>query len=198
MEDEFKEIAEFPGYRVNRRGVVESCWARRGRTVKSTDSWRPLKPIIRDGYPSVNLARAGKKTACKIHRLVLHAFVGPCPEGYVACHNDGKRANNKLLNLRWGSYQSNSDDMLFHGTRARGARCGATKLAEDDVVQIRRLRAEGEALGDLAIRFGVSKDNIKAIVYRRSWRHLPDGHVGEGMKGQAHLEGRGPRPGAAA
>ena len=73
MEDEFRRIGGFPGYRINRMGVVESCWARRGRAVESTDSWRPLKPIFRSGYPSVNLAEAGKKTACKIHRLVLVA-----------------------------------------------------------------------------------------------------------------------------
>jgi hypothetical protein len=172
MEDEFREIAEFPGYRVNRKGVIKSCWARRGRSVESTDSWRPLKPILRGGYPTVNLARGGKKTACKIHRLVLHAFVGPCPDGMVGCHNDGDRANNDVSNLRWDSYKANADDTLRHGTRVLGSMCRSSKLTEDEVVQIRRQRAEGESIGDLAVRFGVTCENIKAIVYRRSWRHV--------------------------
>lgn len=172
MDDDFRQIPNYPGYRVSRLGDVESSWTRRGRLCILTEAWHPLKPILRNGYPTVNLCRGGKKTICKIHRLVLEMFVGPCPEGMVACHNDGHRANNDLSNLRWGSYQSNSDDTLLHGTRAMGAKCGATKLTEDEVVQIRRLRAEGEAIGDLAVRFGVTSYNVKAIVYRRSWRHL--------------------------
>jgi len=132
-----------------------------------------LKPILRDGYPTVNLAKGGKKTACKIHRLVLETFVGQCPPGLIACHGDGDRANSDLSNLRWDTPQANSQDALLHGTRAMGTRCGATKLTEDEVIEIRRQRTEGEAIGVLAGRFGVSEYNIKAIVYRKSWRHLP-------------------------
>jgi len=66
--------------------------------------------------------------------LVLATFVGPCPEGHVAYHGDGDRSNNDLANLRWDTPQANADDTLRHGTRARGSRCGATKLAEDEVV----------------------------------------------------------------
>ena len=91
----------------------------------------------------------------------------------VGCHNDGNRANNDLANLRWDTHQSNADDALAARARARGSRCGATKLAEGEVVEIRRLRADGEAIGDLASRFRVTHENILAIVSRRSWRHLP-------------------------
>ncbi|OJW27640.1 MAG: hypothetical protein BGO49_23110 [Planctomycetales bacterium 71-10] len=172
MEDEFRPVGGYPGYRVSRDGRVESCWTRRGRLCIPTEAWHPLKPILRDGYPTVNLARAGKKTACKIHRLVLAAFVGPCPPGLVACHGDGERANNDLSNLRWDTPRANSEDSLRHGTMVRGSRCGASKLTEDDVVQIRRLRGEGVSTGELARRYGVTRKNIEAIVSRRSWRHL--------------------------
>jgi len=174
MEGDYRPVQGYPGYRVSRRdGRVESCWTRRGRYCIPTETWRAWKPILRNGYPTVNLARGGKKSACRIHRLVSAAFVGPCPEGHVACHGDGDRANNWVENLRWDTPQANADDTLRHGTRATGPRCGATKLCENDVIEIRRLTDEGEPIGDLASRFGVTKDNIKAIVYRRSWRHLP-------------------------
>ncbi|OJW10301.1 MAG: hypothetical protein BGO49_07070 [Planctomycetales bacterium 71-10] len=173
MEDEFRPVQGYPGYRVSRDGRVESCWTRRGRLCIPTEAWHPLKPILRDGYPTVNLAKGGKKTACKIHRLVLEMFVGPCPPGMVACHGDGDRANNDVTNLRWDTPQANSQDALLHGTRAMGTRCGATKLNENDVVEIRRMRGEGVSTGDLARRYGVTRKNIEAIVSRRSWRHLP-------------------------
>jgi len=166
-------VGDYPGYRVSRDGRVESCWTRRGRLCVPTEAWRPLKPILRDGYPTVNLAKGGKKTACKIHRLVLETFVGQCPPGLIACHGDGDRANNDLSNLRWDTPRANADDALRHGTRAMGAKCGATKLTENEVVQIRRLRGEGVSTGELARRYGVTRKNIEAIVRRRSWRHLP-------------------------
>ena len=138
MEDEFRPIEGYPGYRITSSGKVESCWTRRGRLCLLGDVWHPLKPIRRQGYPTVNLARDGRKSARRIHRLVLEAFIGPCPPGMVACHNDGNRSNSDLANLRWDTPKANSDDTLRHGTRATGSRCGATKLSEGEVIEIRR------------------------------------------------------------
>ena len=42
-----------------------------------------------------------------IHRLVLQAFIGPCPEGYVTDHLDGIPSNNRPSNLEWVSYGEN-------------------------------------------------------------------------------------------
>lgn len=36
-----------------------------------------------------------------IHRLVLEAFVEPCPPGHQADHKDFDRVNNCLENLQW-------------------------------------------------------------------------------------------------
>jgi hypothetical protein len=106
-----------------------------------------------------------------VHRLVLEAFAGPCPEGRECCHEDGDPANNSLGNLRWDSHQANMDDMLRHGTRRMGTRAGA-KLSEQEVLNIRSLKAAGIPMDRLAASHGVSRANIEAIVYRRSWRHL--------------------------
>jgi hypothetical protein len=196
MDDHFRPIDDFPGYRVSKTGQVESCWTRRGRHCVSSDKWRPLKPILRQGYPTVNLAKGGKKSARRIHRLVLEAFVGPCPPGMVACHNDGNRSNSDLANVRWDTPKANSDDTLRHGTRATGSRCGATKLSEVQVIEIRRLRTEGVSFGDLAARFNVTTYNIKAIVYRRSWKHLLGEKGGDDVSGSESLGGRDLRQGA--
>lgn len=46
-----------------------------------------------------------------VHILVLTAFIGPKPEGECACHGpDFDGTNNKLTNLRWGSYKENNDE----------------------------------------------------------------------------------------
>jgi hypothetical protein len=168
----YRLIEGFTGYRARNDGVVESCWRRGGPNPCLTETWRPLKPTPQHrGHLAVCLVRGGRKYTRHVHRLVLEAFAGPCPEGRECCHEDGDPANNSLGNLRWDTHQANMDDMLRHGTRRMGTRAGA-KLAEEEVLDIRRLKAAGVPMDRLAASHGVSRANIEAIVYRRSWRHL--------------------------
>ena len=67
-----------------------------------------------------------------------------------------------------GSYTSNSQDMVRHGTRLMGS-AARSKLGEDDVLEIRRRRSEGIKFADLADSFGVSRqkwklDRLSAVV----------------------------------
>lgn len=57
-----------------------------------------------NGYLTVRLL--GKTFT--VHSLVLHAFVGPRPNGFAACHGDADKQNNRLTNLRWDSYTANN------------------------------------------------------------------------------------------
>lgn len=50
-----------------------------------------------------------------VHRLVLEAFVGPCPEGMEGLHWDDDQKNNHLSNLRWGTRSDNISDMKRNG-----------------------------------------------------------------------------------
>lgn len=64
----------------------------------------------------VKLSSCGSVITKKVHRLVLEAFVGNCPEGYESCHNDGDASNNKVENLRWDTHEHNMMDKRHHGT----------------------------------------------------------------------------------
>jgi hypothetical protein len=173
VEETFKPIEEYPEYRVSRDGEVQSCWSVGRRPSFQTDTWRRLKPTPQHrGHMAVCLVRGGEKKTCHVHRLVLEAFVGPCPVGMECCHNDGDPANNRLENLRWDTRLENARDRLRHGTQQVGSSANF-KLREGDVMEIRRLKAAGITMDELASRFGVSRANIEAIVYRRSWRHIP-------------------------
>jgi hypothetical protein len=46
------------------------------------------------------------------------------------------------------------------------------KLTEEEILEIRRLAGDGVKHVALAARFGVCRQNVGAIVHRRSWRHL--------------------------
>lgn len=80
----------------------------RGRLMKPTS--------LPSGHLSVDLSRGGDRQRILVHRLVLTAFVGPCPPGMEGCHNDGDPTNNSPGNLRWDYHQSNMHDKRRHGT----------------------------------------------------------------------------------
>ncbi len=74
------------------------------------------------GYKKVNLHLMGKRSNRPIHRLVMLAFVGPCPAGHEVLHSDGARTNNRLSNLSYGTRSDNVQDSLRHGTNVNAAK----------------------------------------------------------------------------
>lgn len=79
-----------------------------------------LSPAKRSktGHLAVTLRRDDKNREFSVHALVLKAFVGPRPDGMLACHNDGDPSNNYVGNLRWDTASANSLDAVRHGRRA--------------------------------------------------------------------------------
>lgn len=116
----------------------------------------------------------GKQTNVKVHRAVLLAFRGPCPEGMVGCHNDGNRLNNRLANLRWDTHRSNKQDSIIHGTCAyqKGSLHGQAKLDEEKVILIRQQLARGISQTQLAAIYGVKPETISCVHVRKTWKHV--------------------------
>jgi hypothetical protein len=168
----YREIPGFPGYRIGDDGSV---WSNRGRNGRAGSGWRRIRTDPdpgTGGYCRVALCAGGMKNLY-VHRLVLQVFVGPCPEGMEACHNDGNRANNRLANLRWDTHQSNVDDMRAHGTHRQGAKMHLAKLTDEIVLAIRaEYAAGGVTHRQLARKFGVAKTAIHNVLNRQTWRHV--------------------------
>ena len=113
----YKYIPEYPGYRVGDDGSVWSLWVGSGGGTRLGTYWRQLKtPPNEKGYQRVNLIRDGKPRSFRVHRLVLLAFVGPCPKGMQARHLNGNSSDNRLANIAWGTPEENYADIHRHGT----------------------------------------------------------------------------------
>jgi hypothetical protein len=181
---EYRDIPEFPGYRVGSDGSVWSCWrwkgggvgSKRQRVTFMSDRWRLLKQRSRDGvsgYPSVDLWRDGKPHTRTTHILVLTAFVGPPPAGMECLHGDGNRANNRLTNLRWGTHLENVRDQVQQGTIQHGSRHYNAKLTESIVRDIRAEHATG-GIGyrRLAKKYSITMGTVQGVVLRRTWKHV--------------------------
>jgi hypothetical protein len=99
-------------YQVSDMGRVRSLGAdknHKGKILKG-------RIVNKYGHLSVQLCKKCKARSFLIHRLVLLAFVGPCPDGMECRHLDGNHQNNKLKNLKWGTSSENRRDAMKHGT----------------------------------------------------------------------------------
>jgi hypothetical protein len=120
------------------------------------------------GYLRVTLRNnSDEKKTFHIHRAVLLAFVGPLPKGMVSRHLDGNPLNNKLSNLKYGTYQENSQDSFNHGTHS------TQKLDAEDAKDIRRLWEDGDLnQKQIAKEFKVGRSQISRIINHRAWKHI--------------------------
>lgn len=164
----YRYNSNYPGYRVGDDGSV---WSRHNNRYGLGQVWRRLKPIRfgKTNHRMVSLRNGDKITQFQIHRLVLEAFVGPCPEGMECCHNDGDPTNNRLDNLRWDTRQANVEDSIKHGTKPKGERCSYAKLTAQQVGEIRQRLKEGETQARIAKEFMVSQALVSFVNSGKRW-----------------------------
>lgn len=126
----------------------------------------------RKGYARYS-ANGLSMTASRYMCIQAH---GEPPEGYEAAHSCGN-GNGGCLNprhLRWATRSENHMDKIGHGTATRGSQQVTSKLTEDDVREIRRLRGEMSSKAIAAI-FNVHPGTIDHIFYGESWGWLDAG-----------------------
>lgn len=119
----WKPVVGYEGlYEVSNLGRVKRIavgpGARAGRILKARR--------LNGGHLTLGLYRDGKREKFLVHRLVLLAFVGPCPDGMQGCHApDPDPSNNRLSNLRWDTQSENEFDKVKHGAHylARKTHC---------------------------------------------------------------------------
>lgn len=172
MNEEWRMIDGFEGrYEVSNLGRV--------RIAKQTkQAHNPIGYILKSypnpsGYPTHRLSSNNKARTVLLHRLVLFAFVGPCPKGMETRHLNGDRKDSRLPNLAWGTSKQNAYDRELHGTTTRGVKNGRAKLDESEVIEIRNLISQGLTNSQIASLYSIHHDHVYSIKNRRRWRHLP-------------------------
>lgn len=159
----FRAIASVPAYEVGEDGRV---W--------SSLSGRYLKPRIVNGYAAVTLCDGNKRRQFTVHMLVLSAFVGERPVGFVCNHKNGIRTDNRVDNLEWVTQSDNVKHAYDSGLRtideAHRERCaamGAARKSYTDEQARSIVQAYCHKRGQitsLAKQFGLSRDTVANII----------------------------------
>lgn len=156
MNERWATIPESGGrYEVSDLGRVRSFARRQSRMLC-------LKPRS-NGYVEATLSIDGRRVDVGVHRLVMAAHAGPCPDGCEVDHIDRNKANNRLDNLRYLTHEENIG-------RVRGVLRAAPVSDRLDLDLARSLLSQGLTLKAVAERMGCSKNTIHRLVRKRADR----------------------------
>ena len=105
--------------------------------------------------------RSGKtRNPMKAHRFSYELYVGPVPEGLIILHKCDNPSCVNPDHLFPGTQAENSADRNFKGRQAKGEQNGKTKLTDEQVREMKRLRESGVSKEDVAQQFGVSTRTV--------------------------------------
>jgi len=153
-----------PGYWVSDLGRVISMRDKPGTVLK--------QQMDVDGYLRVHLYQESRSFHVGVHRLVALAFLGPAGEGEAVAHNNGRRTDNRLSNLRWATQADNVADKADHGTAQIGSKHPRSKATEEGIAKVKAAFRAGASIQSAANAGRVSF-HIAADVNRgKTWRHV--------------------------
>lgn len=144
-----KPITWATGYFVSEDGRVFSDRKKHGMKEKIANGIDPYAKVVLmvDGKP---------KSPIGVHRLVAEFFV-PNPNNHPHVnHLDGNKRNNNASNLEWTTAFGN-----FQHARATGL--FKAKLSDEQVFEIRKLKAEGVSHSKVAKLFGIDQSHVSLI-----------------------------------
>lgn len=155
---------DVPGYWVSNEGRVLAMLSKPG-TLRTPE-------IDQDGYLRVNLVWGATTKHRLVHRLVAEAFIGAAPEDCAIAHNNGRRDDNRVENLRWATQAENVADKIGHGTAQVGSKHGSATTDEKTIARFKRYRLRGYILREAADAVGISFYIAADVSRGKTWRHV--------------------------
>lgn len=123
------QIPSEPNYEASSHGCI-----RRAAGGPGAKKGQPLALTKCGPYLAVTTSHTGVLRNRKVHSLIAEAFHGPRPEGSVVRHLDGDSANNRPVNISYGTQQTNILEKRDHGTMRRGDSHPRSKLSDEQML----------------------------------------------------------------
>ena len=174
MAEEWRSVVGYEGwYEVSNLGRIRNVKKRQGTVVG-----RMMSPSTnRHGYSYVCLRQDNEQKTALVHRGVMAAFVGPCPDGLETNHKDGIKGNCQRSNLEYTTSSENQRHAYRLGLKTpwdeRGEKNPYAKLTESKIHNIRR-RLKHETQTAIAKSVGMSRAAIGLIANGKTWGWLEE------------------------
>jgi hypothetical protein len=123
----------------------------------------------RRGYGLVKDASGIMK---RVPRIVYELFVGKIPDGMLIRHTCDNPCCCNPEHLLVGTAADNSMDAVERNRLPVGEMSGASKLKNNDIPLIFKLKKDGSPARQIANFFGVNESTIFRILSGKSWKHI--------------------------
>ena len=167
------KLINFPDYEVSNLGRVRVVTE---NNCPTSHVGKIIKHVIIKGYHIVcAYSRTGRRYSVRVHRLVAHAFLGPCPKGKQVNHKDGIKSHNSVDNLEYVSSKENIRHAWKLGlANYSGVNNMNSSLTEEDVILIKKLlnRKIPPSYKSIANQFGITEYVVKGIKFNRTYKNI--------------------------
>lgn len=176
MREIFEDLAGYEeSYQISDQGRIFTKRRLNGNQIIYGRELRPT--ITEDGYLKVGLTRNGETKKFYVHRLVALHFLENSENLPQVNHKDGNKFNNNVSNLEWCTKQVNLEHASEHALMQRGADRPSSKLTEEQVLEIYKLKGVMSA-AEIGSHYGVSKNTINCILRGSKWSYLYNQYFG--------------------
>lgn len=135
--------------------IENGCWEWKGCTV--------------DGYGQFAVS---SKNIVKAHRYSYYIHKGEITNNLYVCHSCDNRKCVNPKHLFLGSNLENMKDKTNKGRQCKGSNRPASKLTENDVLEIRTLLTNGMKQIDIVNKYNISIGTVSQIKSKKSWKHI--------------------------
>lgn len=139
--------------------------------VPESGCWLWAGPWTVSGY---GVARSAGKNV-RAHRLSWEMNRGDIPSGMVVCHRCDTPACVNPDHLFLGTQVENVKDRTAKGRASSGSKHSQSlqgRVAKLTAEQVLAIRSDSRSNADIALDYGVTKENVGAIKRNQTWRHL--------------------------
>lgn len=142
------------------------------RTDKSGECWLWTGSVGSHGYGQL---KVGKRPVL-VHRLAWEVHNGPIPPGMEVAHHCDVHACLRPDHLFLATHKENMRDMSHKGRSAHEGSYGenhpTSKLTDDMVREMRKMRESGMSMRDIARHLGVSYAATQMVLSGMRWTHV--------------------------
>jgi hypothetical protein len=156
-------------------GDTARFWSKVQKLSEPDGCWVWIGAQDKDMYGKFTYRQDKKKIDIRAHRysweLANNWKIGTST--LQVCHRCDHPYCVNPEHLFLGTTQENTEDKVQKGRQARGETCGAAKLTEEKVKEIRELYKTGVSITQLSNQLSIPNSTIHCIVHRITWDYLP-------------------------